>query len=217
MSEALVGTSGWSYPTWRPGFYPAEAGPSDFLHLYAERLGTVELNSTGYRLPEESQFAQWAAQVPEGFRFAVKTPPWAPKRIETVQERVLSLGERLGCVRLVITARRDDCFLDRLLESVDRSVRWGLDLRHASWDGVEARLAEAGAVRVGDWDAAVPWRYLRFREPPYDETALRAIAARMKPLVDDGVQVFAYFRHEDAPTAPAYALRLLELLADAAL
>ena len=31
-----VGTSGWSYPSWRPGFYPAgHAGPRTFLALYA--------------------------------------------------------------------------------------------------------------------------------------------------------------------------------------
>ncbi len=38
------------------------------------------------------------------------------------------------------------------------------------------------------------------------------IAARIRPLLSAGVDVFAYFRHEDAPTAPAYAARLLELV-----
>jgi uncharacterized protein YecE (DUF72 family) len=212
VSPALVGTSGWSYPTWRPGFYPAGTATSDFLGVYAGRFDTVELNSSSYRLPAVEQFERWAAQVPAGFRFAVKTPPWAPRRVEEVQDRVRSLGDRLGCVRLVVAARRDDAFLDGLLASLDPGIRWGFDLRHPSWDGVEGLLGEAGAVRVGDWEAPARWRYLRFREPPYDDPALRAIAERMKPLADDGVQVFAYFRHEDAPTAPAYAERLLELL-----
>ena len=56
-----VGTSGWSYPSWRAGFYPAGRAPEDFLAFYAERLRTVELNSTGYRLPSEEQFERWAA------------------------------------------------------------------------------------------------------------------------------------------------------------
>jgi hypothetical protein len=34
----------------------------------------------------------------------------------------------------------------------------------------------------------------------------------MRPLVDGGVEVYAYFRHEDEPTAPRYAERLLTLL-----
>ena len=35
----------------------------------------------------------------------------------------------------------------------------------------------------------------------------------MRPLVAGGIEVYAYFQHEDEPTAPAYATRLLQLLA----
>ena len=69
-----VGTSGWSYPSWRGGFYPGDADPKTFLSFYAERFDTVELNTTGYRLPAEEQFARWAEQTPAGFTFAVKMP-----------------------------------------------------------------------------------------------------------------------------------------------
>ena len=68
-------------------------------------------------------------------------------------------------------------------------------------------------IRVNDWDADAPFRYLRFREPPYSDDELEHFAARIRPLLDDGVEVFAYFRHEDEPTAPRYAERLLTLLA----
>ena len=61
--QAFVGTSGWSYPSWKPGFYPADLKPREFLSFYAERFATVELNTTGYRLPAEEQFERWAAQV----------------------------------------------------------------------------------------------------------------------------------------------------------
>ena len=67
-----VGTSGWSYPSWKPEFYPAEAKPNEFLGHYAQRLPSVELNSTGYRIPAEEQFRRWADQTPAAFRFAVK-------------------------------------------------------------------------------------------------------------------------------------------------
>ena len=93
------------------------------------------------------------------------------------------------------------------------AIRWALDLRDESWDGVETRLAEVGAVRVDDWQAPAGWCYLRFRDPPYDETALDRLAARIRPLGDADVDVFAFFRHEDEPTAPRYAQRLRELLA----
>ena len=33
----------------------------------------------------------------------------------------------------------------------------------------------------------------------------------IRPVLAGGIDVFAYFKHEDEPTAPAYAERLLEL------
>jgi uncharacterized protein YecE (DUF72 family) len=213
LARPSVGTSGWSYAGWRPGFYPADARPEDFLASYAKRLPAVELNSTGYRLPSEEQFRRWADQVPDGFRFAVKLPPRGLRSLATFEARVHALGDRLGCVRVVVESPRDDGLLELLLGSADPAVRYALDLRDPSWDGVEGRLAEAGAVRVDDLDAATGWRYVRFREPPYDDAALAEIAARLRPLTAAGVDVFAFFRHEDEPTAPAYAERLLSLLA----
>jgi len=46
-----AGSSGFSYPSWKGGFYPVEARPEDFLRFYSERLPSVELNTTFYRLP----------------------------------------------------------------------------------------------------------------------------------------------------------------------
>jgi Protein of unknown function DUF72 len=207
---ALVGSSGWSYPSWRPAFYPAGSRTEDFLGLYAARLPAVELNATGYRLPGADQFRRWAQQVPSGFRFAVKVPSLGLRRPEVVRERVVALDDRLGCVRVVVEGTRDDALLELLLAGF-AGVRLALDLRGDSWNGVEPELGP-DVVRVGDVAARSGWAYLRFREPPYDERALDGIAAGILPLVDAGLDVFAFFRHEDEPTAPAAALRLLELL-----
>jgi len=210
VSALFVGTSGWSYPTWRPAFYPAGSRTEELLGLYAEQFSAVELNATGYRLPPAEQFRRWAEQVPEAFRFAVKAPRLALRRPEVVCERVLELDDRLGCVRVVVERRRDDALLERLLSGFG-GMRLALDLRDASWDGVEPELG-VDAVRVGDLEPRTRWRYLRFRDPPYDDRALARIATGLRPLLDAGVDVFAFFRHEDEPTAPAAALRLIELL-----
>jgi uncharacterized protein YecE (DUF72 family) len=207
MTALYIGTSGWSYPSWRPGFYPAGLANEDFLGFYAERFRTVELNSTGYRLPSEEQFRRWAAAVPDGFRFAVKASPQALRSFGTFEERVRMLGDRLGPVRVVVERPRDDGLLALLLGSTDLPL--ALDLRDESWDGVDI----SPAVRVGNTTGDPPFRYLRFREPPYSDEQLTEIAARVQRLLDSPVDVFAYFQHEDAPTAPAYAARLLELLA----
>ena len=206
VTGAYVGASGFSYPTWRPAFYPDGARPEDFLRLYSERLPSVELNVTGYRLPAEEQFDRWAAATPEGFRFAVKMPPQGFRNFGTFDERVRRLGTRLGPVRVVVARARDDGLVALLAGSTDLPL--ALDLRDPSWEGADV----SPAVRVDDWEADAPFRYLRFREPPYSEEQLEEIAERIRPLLAAGVEVFAYFRHEDEPTAPAYASRLLELL-----
>jgi uncharacterized protein YecE (DUF72 family) len=216
----LAGASGFSFPTWRPGFYPPGTRPADFLAAYAERLPTVELNTTYYRLPPTAQLERWAAGVPDGFRFALKAPMaisvWG--RLDGVPalcERARALGDRLGpvLVRLHERKRRDDEFLGALLEAIDADLHVAVDLRDPSWDGIEPALERWGAVRVNQLETPAPFRYLRFRDPPYDDDALRAWAGRIRPMLDGGITVYCYFRHEDAPTAPAYAARLLELAA----
>jgi uncharacterized protein YecE (DUF72 family) len=206
-----VGTSGWSYPSWRPGFYPAEVKPGDFLRYYSERFPSVELNSTGYRLPAEDQFRRWADQTPPGFRFAVKLNAHQLRQAATVDERVRLLGDRLGPVRIVVASARDEGFLTLALGSFDPDLRIAFDFRHDSWDGIEAALPP-NAVRVGDHEGEAPFRYLRLREPPYDESALAEWADRIRPLLAAGIELYCYLKHEEEPRAPAYAERLLELL-----
>jgi uncharacterized protein YecE (DUF72 family) len=196
-----IGTSGWSYPSWRPGFYPEGLQPAEFLRFYAERFDTVELNATGYRLPSEDQFRRWAETVPDGFRFAVKLPLTRLDRVTPFLERVAALGDRLGPVRVVVEAARDEGLVAFVAGSAPPGAELAWDFRHESWaDG-----GAEGVVRVDDPDAE-PFRYLRLREPPYTGDDLQAFAATVR------APAYVYLRHEDEPTAPAYAMRLNELL-----
>jgi uncharacterized protein YecE (DUF72 family) len=210
LAGVHVGTSGWSYPSWKPGFYPAGTDAKSFLGFYAERFSTVELNTTGYRLPGEEQFERWAQQTPPGFRFAPKLAGNRPRLLAEFAPRVRALGERLGPTRVQLISARDEGMVELVLGSLDPGFLVAFDLEHPSWDGIEPRLASAGAVRVNDLEHDAPFRYVRFRDPPYDEQELQGWATRLREV---DAPVFAYFRHEDEPTAPAYAARLLELLA----
>ena len=205
-----VGTSGWAYPSWKPGFYPAGTASGDFLRFYSERFSTVELNTTGYRLPAEEQFERWAEQTPPGFVFAPKLPGERTRLVADFSDRVRRLADRLGPVRVSLKSARDEGLVELLLGSLDPSLRLAFDLEHEMWDGIEPRLAEAGAVRVNDLETEAPFRYVRLREPPYSDEDLRGWAEQLRGL---DVPTFVYLRHEDEPTAPRYAERLLELVA----
>jgi uncharacterized protein YecE (DUF72 family) len=210
LAGVHVGTSGWSYPSWKPGFYPAGTDSKEFLSFYAQRFSTVELNTTGYRLPAEEQFARWAEQTPPGFTFAPKLAGNRPRIVAEFASRVRLLGDRLGPTRVQLISQRDEGMIELILGSLHPDFRVAFDLEHESWDGIEPRLAAAGAVRVNDLASEALFRYVRFRDPPYSDQQLQEFAARLRAVNEP---VFAYFRHEDEPTAPAYARRLLELLA----
>jgi uncharacterized protein YecE (DUF72 family) len=209
LAGVHVGTSGWSYTSWKPGFYPAGTDSKDFLGYYAQRFSTVELNTTGYRLPSEELFERWAAQTPAGFTFAPKLAGNRPRMVSEFASRVRLLGDRLGPVRVSLKSARDEGMLELILGSLDPEFPVAFDLEHESWDGIEPRLAAAGTVRVNDLEHDAPFRYIRFRDPPYSDRQLRECAARLRAVREP---LFAYFRHEDAPRAPAYAQRLRELL-----
>jgi uncharacterized protein YecE (DUF72 family) len=175
--------------------------PSDFLGFYAQRFSTVELNTTGYRLPSEEQFRRWAEQVPDGFEFAPKLPGGRLRSLDVFEQRVRALGDRLGPVRISIKSPRDDGAIELLLGSLDPSLRLAFDLEHETWNGIEPRLAEAGAVRVGDLEHPAPFRFLRRRDAP-DDAFVESVRALREPA-------YVYFRHGDEPEAPRYATELL--------
>ena len=71
----FAGTSGFSYKEWCRGVLSrrscrrARCWPTT-----RQRLPTVEINNTFYRMPTAALLEGWRSQVPESFRFAVKTP-----------------------------------------------------------------------------------------------------------------------------------------------
>ena len=160
-------------------------------------------------MPAPEQFRRWAEQTPDGFRFAPKLAGNRPRVLQEFADRVGGLGDRLGPVRVSLKSQRDEGMLQLILGSLDPAFQVVFDLEHPSWDGIEPRLAAIGAVRVNDLEHDAPFRYVRFRDPPYSDEDLKRWAERLRAVEEP---LFAYFRHEDEPTAPAYAQRLLELL-----
>src|SRR5262245_38515118 len=86
-----VGTSGYSYKEWKGTFYPRDLPARQMLHYYGERLHTVEINNTFYRMPKASVLETWAAEVPADFKFVLK----ASQRITHVQ-RLADAGDSVS-------------------------------------------------------------------------------------------------------------------------
>src|SRR3954468_11194429 len=70
--EVLIGTSGWSYRSWRGPFFPDDLPARSHLEYYARHFCTTELNRVFYRTPSEESVRGWAEKTPEDFVFAWK-------------------------------------------------------------------------------------------------------------------------------------------------
>lgn len=90
MKPVRIGCSGWVYRDWRGAFYPDGLAQREWLAHYASVFDTVEVNNTFYRLPSQAAVANWVAETPPGFVFAVKG-----SRYLTHIKRLTDLGRGL--------------------------------------------------------------------------------------------------------------------------
>lgn len=78
-TRLLAGASGYSFKEWKGVFYPGDMRPDGMLGFYSERLPTVEINNTFYRMPRTTVLESWAAQTPKAFR--LRSRPRSASRI----------------------------------------------------------------------------------------------------------------------------------------
>jgi len=70
--KCYIGTSGWSYYSFKKVLYPEDSKPRQWLSIYVQHFNTVEINATFYRTPRKKTFEKWYAETPESFVFSVK-------------------------------------------------------------------------------------------------------------------------------------------------
>jgi len=226
----LAGTSGFSYKEWVGEFYPDKLPPKEMLRFYATRLRAVEINNTFYRMPNAAAIQGWRAQVPDGFRFAIKTPRRIThsKRLENCAEELrflfaalTDLGSCFGSllVQLPPYAKLDARALEGFLSELPRSCRAAFEFRHESWLVPEVlellRSRNAALVQSEDAEGFEPkpwtadWAYLRLRKVSYTEADLKTWLTRLAAAGVGEAQVF--FKHEDGATGPKLAAQLATL------
>ncbi|SHJ13220.1 Uncharacterized conserved protein YecE, DUF72 family [Desulfatibacillum alkenivorans DSM 16219] len=151
----LIGTSGWTYDSWKGAFYPEKLAKAKWLPYYCTLFNTVEVNATFYRTLKGSTYEKWRETTPEGFTWAVKASRYIThvKRLKTPEETVPRflesasiLGEKLGPILLQLppTLAYEKEIARDFFQFLPKEFRFTLETRHDSWldDGLFALLEE---------------------------------------------------------------------------
>ncbi len=229
----LVGTSGYNYSAWKGSFYPDKLSSKKMLPYYAERLPTVEINYTFYRMPTERLLSGWSDLTPEHFRFTLK----APRRI-THEARLQhtedptaafcgaarSLGPKLGVLlfQLPPSFRKNLTVFDDFLAVLPPGVRAAFEFRHASWHdpAVFERLRSRRlALCIADsermktpMEVTADYAYFRLRDEGYRPEDIVRWAETIAATTRGCREVFVYFKHEDKGKGPEFARQFVEAL-----
>jgi len=202
------------------------------LSFYAKQFSTVEINYSFYRMPNESTLLNMAKNVPEGFRFALK----ANQRISHIQRlrgceetlkrflevaSVLNEGNHLGpiLVQLPPNFKFDRPLLEDFLALRPTAFLFAFEVRHPSWYTEETYAVlrqRQTALVLSETDKQEPpdiltagFTYARLRLENYTPKQIAAWRKKFDAWIAQGVDVYAYFKHEDAGAAPKYAHKLL--------
>ncbi len=221
----LVGTSGFSYPSWRGTFYPEDMPARRWLAFYAKAFRTVEINNTFYRMPSPALLAGWRTATPPGFRFALKVPQRITHhlRLKDAEEPIArfctaaaELGTQCGPLlfQLPPHLRADPPRLAAALAALPQGVEAAVEFRHPSWftDETWTTLADHGAALcIADGEAlttpfetTASFGYLRLRRADYEPDALAEWARRVRD-VGKWRCAYVYLKHDEAGRAPALA------------
>ncbi|CAM3012569.1 DUF72 domain-containing protein [Prescottella defluvii] len=218
MADVHVGISGWVYPGWRGGFYPAGLVHRKELAYASRRLTSIEINGSFYALQKPSSFAKWRDETPDGFVFAVKGGRYVThvRRLRDVEvplanffaSGVLALQDKLGPVlwQLPPNLQFDADLLDAFLAVLPRTTTAACELAGHRDD----KLSADRVLAVTDADRpirhALEVRHASFAVPEVVSIArahgvalVLADTAGKYPRIDERTADFAYARlHGDA-------------------
>src|SRR5258708_28622901 len=113
------------------------------LAYYAERLPTVEVNYTFYRMPNPKTIAGWVEQTPATFTFVLKASQKIThfKRLKEVESELryfcdtaLQLGPKLGAIlfQLPPNFKKEADRLGEVLRLVPPGSPWRSEVPHPS-------------------------------------------------------------------------------------
>lgn len=234
MPNLYAGTSGFAYKSWKPDFYPQNLPSKKFLSYYSQRLNAVEVNYTFRRLPSASTLENWVNETRPGFVFPLKAHMrithmlrLKPSEFTEVFFKTidpLRSARRLGPVlfQLPPALKRDDALLADFLPTIPQDLRCAFEFRNVSWladpvykllekHGVALCLAESEKLTIPEVITA-NFVYSRLRMPEYSTDERKEIAGHAQQLMDRGLDLYVFFKHEETPAGALYAEELLNTI-----
>jgi uncharacterized protein YecE (DUF72 family) len=231
MAAIWFGTSGFSYKEWRPAFYPEGLSEKEFLRYYSSKLNSVEIDYTFYRMPSAKTIDAWKNATPEHFKFTLKASQQITHRqrltvpsdaLDYFVSVVPGLENRLGIVLFQLPPFFK-CNLQKLetfLSVLPRGLPAAFEFRHESWFTEDVyRLLRQHHIALCIHDAddhttpmeiTAGFTYVRLRRSEYREDQRREWQGYLRRWAADGIEVFAYIKHEDNPNAPLIALQFAQ-------
>ena len=232
MAKLYAGTSGWAYPSWKPRFYPAKLAAGKFLSHYASRLNTVEVNYTFRHFATEKTQTNWNACTPPDFKFSIKAHQNIThvRRLRDAAEITRSFLASLqplasaGKIAMVLFQlppflKADAPLLTDFLSSLPKAGRFSFEFRHASWFNEQIydvlRQTNAALCLAENEKLETPsvvtadFCYYRLRKPEYSTEERQRYKETFRRHIEQGHDVFVYFKHEDTPEGAFYAEEML--------
>ncbi len=240
MPKYKIGCSGFLYDSWRGTFYPENMPQKKWLSFYVEKLNTVELNVTFYRLLKKEAFEKWYGETPNRFSFSLKGSRFIThlKKLKDVELPLLTffnttapLMEKLEVVlwQLPPNFRSNLKILEDFVEAIKPyNVRHVFEFRHQSWLNRKVfKILSASniAVCMADWPKFIDdlpltadFVYIRRHgevgsySTNYTLEQLKNDAKRIKAFLKLGKDVYIYFNNDAMGYAPKNAAELNAIL-----
>jgi len=223
-----IGTSGFSYPEWKGSFYPEDMPTSKMLPYYSDRLSTVEINNTFYRMPSKKVLGDWSAATPDlpsrsrrpDVSRTLRSSGTAPMSSRPSAPELKRSAPNLGyCCSssLPTSGRMQRCWAS----SSSRCPRapaphsnsgTGPGTPTTCSDQLRARNL---ALCIADSEklttpvvATADYGYLRLRDEGYQEADFAKWAETIRRHEDVWGDTFVYFKHEEEGKGPEFARAL---------
>lgn len=239
--KIYIGTSGWSYSSWKDNFYPKKISSQDLLLFYSENFNSVEVNNTFYKMPDKSVVKNWKKSVNDDFKFCLKLSKYIThvKKLNECENSfryfvgaINPISSNLGPILIQLPSNLsfNASYKKTFFSYIKRfkSLSFAIEGRHDSWTSKEAIkfLKDNNFIWVISHSNEFPYLkevtssqvYLRFHGPKklydsnYPKRQLKSFSEDIKKWKKNKKTIWAFFNNDGHCYAPYNALMLSDMI-----